>query len=89
MSNLQSIKQFIKDEFIPGSQHEEIPNDLDLLQSGILDSLAVLRLVAFIEDQFDIALDPDEIDPENFKSINSMNHLIAKKSEDSSTVAEC
>ncbi len=81
MSNLQSIKQFIIEEFIPDSHSEDIPNDLDLLQSGILDSLAVLRLVAFIEDNFDIALEPDEIDPENLNSINAIDALIKEKSD--------
>ena len=80
MSNLQSIKQFIIEEFIPDTHSEDIPNDLDLLQSGILDSLAVLRLVAFIEDNFDIALEPDEIDPENLNSINAIDALIKEKS---------
>lgn len=80
MSNSQSIKQFIIEEFIPDSHSDDIPNDLDLLQSGILDSLAVLRLVAFIEDNFDIALEPDEIDPENLNSINAIDALIKEKS---------
>lgn len=80
MSNSQSIKQFIIEEFIPDSHSDHIPNDLDLLQSGILDSLAVLRLVAFIEDNFDIALEPDEIDPENLNSINAIDALIKEKS---------
>jgi acyl carrier protein len=80
MSNLHSIKQFIIEEFVPDSHSEDLPNDLDLLQSGILDSLAVLRLVAFIEDHFDITLEPDEIDPENLKSINAIDALISEKS---------
>lgn len=79
MSNLASIKQFIVDELVPDSHSDEIPNDLDLLQSGVLDSLAVLRMVAFIEDEFDIALQPDEIDPANFKSIDAIAELVDSK----------
>lgn len=81
MSNLLSIKQFIVDELVPDSHSDDIPNDLDLLQSGVLDSLAVLRMVAFIEDEFDITLQPDEIDPLNFKSINAIAELVDSKSK--------
>ena len=79
MSKLPNLKEYIVSEFIPNGHTDEIQDDMDLLQSGILDSLALLKLVAFIEDKFNIALDPDEIDPENLKSINSISNLITKK----------
>ena len=79
MSNILTIKQFIIDEFIPDTESKDISNDLDLLTNGVLDSLAVLRLVAFIEDQFDLALNPDEIDPDNFRTLSDMAKLVDAK----------
>ena len=79
MSQLHNLKQFIIDEYIPDSHNAEISNDLNLIENGILDSLAVLKLVAYIEDQFNIALEPDEIDPEYLNSINALDTLIQAK----------
>lgn len=79
MSHKQNLKQFIIEEFIPNGENEILADDLNLIESGILDSLAVLKLVAFVEDSFDIALEPDEIDPENLNTINAIYSLIETK----------
>ena len=80
MSQLHSLKQYIIQEFVPDGKAMDITDDMDLIQNGILDSLAVLKLVAFVEDSFDISLEPEEIDPENLKSIAAIAALIAEKS---------
>ena len=76
MSKLPSLKQYIIEAFIPEGESVEISDDLNLLESGILDSLAVLQLVAFIEDHYDIMLDPEQIDPDNLNSISAVSALI-------------
>ncbi|BFM17471.1 acyl carrier protein [Maricurvus nonylphenolicus] len=86
MSNIHDLKSFIVEEFIPDTHQDEISDDLELIKSGILDSLSVLKLVAFIEDRYDIALDPSEIDPDNLNSIRAIDALISKKLEQSSVV---
>ena len=79
MSHSTNVRQFIIDQFVPETHSDEIPDDLNLIDNGIIDSLGVLKLVAYIEDSFDIALDPTEIDPVNLSSIKSINELIASK----------
>ena len=80
MSNKLSLKQFIMEEYLPESNREEIGDDLNLIENGILDSLAVLKLVAYIEDSYNISLDPSEIDPDNLSTINAIDSLICSKS---------
>lgn len=79
MSQLHNLKQYIIQEFVPEGLAAEITDDMDLIQNGILDSLAVLKLVAFVEDSYDVALEPEEIDPENLKSIAAISALITEK----------
>lgn len=76
MSKLPELKQYITDEFIPDGKNDHLTDDLDMIQSGIIDSLGVLKLVAFIENTYDITLEPEEIDPENLKSIEAINKLV-------------
>jgi acyl carrier protein len=79
MNHRHTIKQYIIDEYVPDASQTSITDDMDLLENGIVDSLAVLKLVAFIEDNFDVTLQPEEIDPDNLKSVNAINDLICSK----------
>ncbi len=79
MSQLHRLKSYIIQEFVPAGHAADITDDMDLIQNGILDSLAVLKLVAFVEDNFDITLEPEEIDPENLKSISAISAMISEK----------
>jgi len=50
----------------------------DLLSSGILDSLAILQLVAFIDEQFGIEVPDQDVVYENFNSIQSLVSYLAQ-----------
>ena len=56
-----------------------IASETDLMELGILDSLAIAQLVMFLEDTFSLELDPDDIDPENFKSVDAMVALVERR----------
>jgi acyl carrier protein len=53
--------------------------DASLIESGIVDSLGILRLVAFIEENFSVVVDDIDVVPENFDTINAMNSLVERK----------
>jgi acyl carrier protein len=53
--------------------------DDSLIKSGIVDSLGILRLVAFIEENFSVMVDDTEVVPENFETINAMSSLVERK----------
>ncbi|MCY7296471.1 acyl carrier protein [Alteromonas sp. a30] len=79
MSKLPDLKQYITEEFIPDGNNDHLADDLDLIASGVIDSLGVLKLVAFIENTYDITLEPEEIDPENLKSIDAVSKLVESR----------
>jgi acyl carrier protein len=79
MSNSRAIEQFIKEEIMLGSGPERIDPSESMLDSGVLDSLALLRLIGFLEEQFGVAIDDDEVLPENFESIDSIQAFLAGK----------
>ena len=66
---------------------EDIKEDVDfancetLIDDHILDSLAIITLVADIEDTFDVSLDASCIIPENFNSVDAMWAMIQGKME--------
>ena len=50
-----------------------------LLEKGLLDSMALVKLIAFLEERFGIALGDDEFDPDNFETIEAIAKLIEAK----------
>jgi len=65
----------LKDEFA------NLDYDDSLLELGIIDSVKMLDLISFIEKEFDIKVDDDDLFPENFDTINAIvNYIQSKKS---------
>jgi acyl carrier protein len=50
-----------------------------LLESGILDSLSIFRLVSFLEDTFRVRIGDQEITNENLKSVEASEELVVSK----------
>ena len=63
------IRGFVVDDLLQG---QEVANDENLLLSGMLDSLAVMSLVAFIEKDFAISIPFGDVVIENFQSIDAI-----------------
>ncbi len=67
---------------------EEIEDGVDyencttLIDQGILDSLAIISLVAEIEDEFDVQIPTVEIVPANFNSAKAIWNLITRLQEE-------
>jgi acyl carrier protein len=66
------INDFISRELVPDAALLPLANDTPLLDSGILDSLSLLRLVVFLEKRFDITMGDADLLPENFASVNTI-----------------
>jgi acyl carrier protein len=50
-----------------------------LLESGILDSLSIFRVVSFLEDTFRVRIGDQEITNENLKSVEAIEQLVLSK----------
>ena len=58
--------------------YEQIERDTELIKSGLLDSLAVIKLTMLLEDEFEIEIAEEEVNVENFCSVTNIVHLITK-----------
>lgn len=76
--DLQRLREFVTTNFyVPGA----LEDTTSFLQQGILDSTGVLELVAFVESEFGIAVEDDELVPANFDSITALGTFIHRKRE--------
>jgi len=72
------IQSFMVRTF-PAARKRAINENVQLLESGIIDSLGVLDVVAFLEKSFMIKISDDELTPENFASIKRLAEFVEKK----------
>ena len=83
MSVSQALERFIIQDIMVGGKDVSLSPDESLIESGIVDSLRILRLVAFIEENFSVVVDDTEVVPENFETINAMSSLVQRKRSES------
>ena len=72
------IYKFVVDNFMFG-QAAGLGNDESLLQKGVIDSTGVLELVTFLQDNFKITVEDDEVIPANLETINGIVAYVSKK----------
>ena len=70
-----SLKKFIMTEVNPDRNLQELDDDEPLLDSAIIDSLGILKIMAFMDEEFGIDLSDEEIQRENFKNVASICKL--------------
>jgi len=58
-----------------------LTDDSSLIDAGVIDSLQLVRVVAYLEETFGVAVADEEIVPKNFESISQMARLVAAKLE--------
>ena len=73
------VKKFILDQFLSGESPDALAGDTPLMTTGILDSLATLKLVTFLEQEFDITVQAHEADAENLNTLDLIAALVAGK----------
>lgn len=73
------IRNYIVSEYLPGETPANLRDDTPLRTSGILDSMATLSLVSFLEDTFKISIDAHETGIEDFDRIEDIAALVARK----------
>jgi acyl carrier protein len=64
------INDYISRELVQDSSLLPLGNATSLLETGILDSLSLLRLVVFVQYRFGITVDDADLVPENFNSVD-------------------
>ncbi|RVJ37945.1 acyl carrier protein [Sinorhizobium medicae] len=73
------VRTFVIENFLFGDTAYELADDASLIENDIIDSTGVLELVAFIEDDFGIAMADADIVPQNLDSLARISVFIEAK----------
>jgi acyl carrier protein len=77
-----AVKKFILDQFLPGQDPAELTETTPLITGGVLDSLATMKLITFLEDRYGITMQAHETDPEHLDTIELIARLVREKAPD-------
>ena len=75
----QTLKSYILETLLPGENPNALTDETPLVTGGILDSLATLKLVSFLEQRYKIELQAHEVDVDNLNTISRIVSLVRSK----------
>lgn len=82
MTTTDRIRTFVADEILYGESQAQLTDDAPLLD-GIIDSLALMQIVAFLEEEFAVEIDDAEITADNFRTFVAIARLVEAKASTS------
>ncbi len=79
MTTEEKIKSFILENFLFTDDESAIGNEESLLDRGVIDSTGVMEVILFLEEEFGVQVQDDEIIPENLDSISNIKRFVESK----------
>ena len=80
MANIREVvRNFILEHFLPGEDPKNLTDQTELKESGILDSLSTLKLVSFLEEEFKIELEANDLEAGNLATVANIETMVQGK----------
>ena len=79
--NVESFQDIIRGYILENISLEELDDDFDIFEAGVVNSLFTIELMTFLEKTFGIKVTMDDLDMENFKSVNASSDFVRRKNE--------
>ena len=73
------IREFIQRDLASAKGISTFSDSESLMDSGVIDSLGIFRLVAFLEEVFRVRIGDEEITHDNLKSVDSIEQMVVSK----------
>jgi acyl carrier protein len=74
----QKLRTIVTETFLIGNTNE-LHGDDSFIETGIIDSTGILQLVEFVEQEFGVKVDDEDLVPENLDSINRLVAFVERK----------
>ena len=76
---LEELRRFVVSNFLFGQEDDRLGDDTSFMESGIIDSTGVLELVQFVEQQYGIQVEDEDLIPENLDSLSNLAKYVSAK----------
>ncbi|BBA35950.1 uncharacterized protein sS8_4019 [Methylocaldum marinum] len=79
MAIQDDLRSYILSEHMRGEDPSLLGDTDDLIETGVLDSLAIMKLISHLEKTYGVEIDIGEVVPENFGSVANLADYVAQK----------
>jgi len=79
----QELREFVFKEILRGEDASQLGSNDNLINSGVLDSMAMMQIVTHLEKNYGITIETDDLVPETFESIRAIARFLERKQETS------
>lgn len=74
-----TVKEYILREFLPGESPDSLDDSTPLITGGVLDSIATIKLIAFLEEQFGVQIEPYEMTADYLNFLPDIAKLVTSR----------
>lgn len=74
-----SLRRLILEDYLFTDDDKALTDDMSFLEEGILDSMGILEIIMFLEEQFGVTVAEDEMVPDNLDSIDNLLAYLERK----------
>ena len=78
----ESLRRFLQDELLGHMLDRELDEREDLLESGLVDSLGMMRLVGFIQQELGVTVPPEDVTIETFGSLERISGYLESRTNE-------
>ena len=75
----QLIRDFVLHEFLPGEDPSTLTDTTPLISGGIIDSVDSVNLIMFLEAQFEIEVEPFDMDLDRLDTLQALDEFVTSK----------
>jgi acyl carrier protein len=76
---LTRVRGFVQDNFLYMHSSFQLADDDRLLEKGVLDSMSIVEMISFIESEFGVQANDDEVSDANFGSLSGIARFVGRK----------
>ena len=81
MSIEEKVRGYILDNFLFTDDQSALSSEDSFMEKGLIDSTGILEVIYFLEDEFNVQVEGDEMIPENLDSVNNVVAFVEKKTK--------
>ncbi len=74
-----TVKDYILREFLPGESPDSLDDSTPLITGGVLDSIATIKLIAFLEERFGVQIEPSEMNADYLNFLPDIANLVTSR----------
>ena len=79
MDFAKQISKYVSENLLYVDDGFEYDYDTSFIGEGLIDSMGVMELLSYVQSEFDITVDQQEVTPDNFDSINKLASFVERK----------